>query len=508
MITINNYFKEIESVGIHTLPETLQKSHEFVLKSTDNGSHWNSYHSSEPIKRVIDLHISKLNEFISSRPTVKSAPQKNKKVNTPKPNKEKAPTKERVKKEKIFTGRKVEVIGEEVKFIKRFVGLHNRVKSENAVLNLIKALQKSIVQKLIKKTSPLAANIQYIQEKLVKAYNNRQAGSDMKIVINEADLGKFVSIAGGEQVFASIPIIKRFIGMQGKYSGDEKIVTFINHIEKSKKNDKFKDDPYEDKVKNILKALKQYKFGSERQLLIAQAELNGLSGIVKACSCQTSVGQIYHTSGKKLRGCKSRSYSDAGKGACSHHRGLSGIVTGEDIMNREYEMLNFNSQWSSLIGKPEKNFTMMIHGEPGSGKTTFLMKFIKYLSTLGSGLYVSSEEFDSVTLKDKIQQFLSPIPSNIHFASNVQNVNLGKYGFVVLDSITDLGMNLEDFKALKATYPNTAFILILQHTKDGKFKGGKEWEHEVQIAGHVANGTINIYKNRYGVKGSLNFFDN
>ncbi|PZR31615.1 MAG: hypothetical protein DI538_20760, partial [Azospira oryzae] len=53
---------------------------------------------------------------------------------------------------------------------------------------------------------------------------------------------------------------------------------------------------------------------------------------------------------------------------------------------------------------------------------------------------------------------------------------------------------------------NTSFILILQHTKAGNYKGGKDWEHEIEIAGEVEKGVITIYRNRYGVKGSMNFF--
>ena len=71
----------------------------------------------------------------------------------------------------------------------------------------------------------------------------------------------------------------------------------------------------------------------------------------------------------------------------------------------------------------------------------------------------------------------------------------------------NLGLQLQDYKDLRAKYPNTAFILILQHTKAGNYRGGKDWEHEIEIAGEVEEGVMTIYRNRYGVKGSLDFFN-
>jgi hypothetical protein len=207
------------------------------------------------------------------------------------------------------------------------------------------------------------------------------------------------------------------------------------------------------------------------------------------------------------RPCKTRKYSDSGKGACSHNKGLSGVMTAEQVANMQFKLLPFRGIYKEIIGQPEKNFTMMVNGEPGAGKTVFLMKFIKFFSDLGSVLYVTSEEFGSTTLTEKVNQYLNPIPSNVHFVSDIKTVNLSNYDLVVFDSINDLGFKLEDFKSFKKSNPETAFILVLQNTKSGQFKGGKEWEHEVQIAGEIENGVISIYKNRYGLKGEWNFFE-
>ncbi|MBK7651982.1 MAG: hypothetical protein IPJ20_16390 [Flammeovirgaceae bacterium] len=230
----------------------------------------------------------------------------------------------------------VEHIREEVKYIKRYVGLHNKVKSPNAILSFIKALQRSIVQKLIRKTSPLAEEIEMIQNKLVQAYNKMKG--EESFAINEKDLNHLVAIAGGEKVYPSIMVIKRFIGLQGQ-DDEKKINSFLKQLENLvAKKEILKDDPYSDKVNAIYKSLKQR---TSSKISISKAELNGLEGIVKACGCKDGVGRIYDTGGKKLRPCKRKTYSDASRGACSHNKGLSGVLTAEEMANRKLDLLSF-----------------------------------------------------------------------------------------------------------------------------------------------------------------------
>jgi hypothetical protein len=521
MITHQNYFTEISNINVSDLPDTLRKSHDFVTKSTNNGSTWATYHSNETIRKVINLYFEKLNQYLGN-PTERkpeAIPEvKPKHARGSVVKKGKSPTKRRAYQKNIEAkkpSKKVEHIREEIKFIKRFVGLHNKVKSPNSILSLIKALQKSIVQKLIRKTSPLAKDIQSIQDKLVSLYNSMKG--DLRIEINDKELARLVVIAGGEEVYPSINIMKRYIGMQGKEMESRKIESFMKQIESSLAKKKVgEEDPYLNKVRTILNTLKRAKPGTT--LSMAKAELNGLEGIVNSCSraeasakageCKpASLGKIYDTGGRVLRRCKSRVYSDAKKGACSHHKGLSGVLTAEEIANRKFEYLTFTPPWSNLIGKPATNFTMMLHGEPGAGKTTLLLKFAKYLAnTFGKVLYVSSEEFAASTMTEKVNALLNPFPANLEFAENLKDPNLSKYNFIILDSVNDLGLQLQDYKGLREKHPNTAFILILQHTKSGKYRGGKDWEHEIEIGGQVVNGVITIYRNRYGVKGSMNFF--
>ncbi|MBX7090371.1 MAG: hypothetical protein K1X62_07455 [Cyclobacteriaceae bacterium] len=504
MITANNYFEEVQRIGVDTLPETLKKGHDLVVRSTSNGTTWSNYHGSDSIKKVIDLYFQKLTEYAGSISPKATTPKETAKPKAAvsKPTKGASKPKKVKEVEKPKNIKHVEHIREEVKFIKRYVGLHNKVKSPNAILAFIKALQRSIVQKLIRKTSPLAEEIEMIQNKLVQAFNKMKG--EESFAINDKDLSRLVAIAGGEAVYPSIAAIKRYIGLQGQ-SDEKKIHSFMKYLENLVEKKKImKDDPYADKVNAIYKSVKQR---TSAKISISKAELNGLEGIVKACGCKHEVGKIYDTGGRKLRPCKSRNYSDASRGACSHNKGLSGVLTAEEMANRKLDLLNFSSFWHTLFGNPARNFTMMFHGEPHNGKTIFLLKLAQYLAErFGDVLYVSSEEFASPTMTKKVNEFLNPLPERLHFAENLQDPDLSQYQFIILDSVNDLGLKINEYKELRKEHPDTAFIFILQHTKAGDFKGGKDWEHIAEIAGEVHKGVVNVTKNRYAPKNTLDFF--
>lgn len=490
MITSKNYFEKVPEITVSDLPSNLKEWYDFVKDITQDHTTWDYYNADGDIKATVDEYLANLSDFLQSESHV-----------TPKS--QSAERRTVVNKKRMSQVKQVEHIQEEIKFIKRYVGLHNKVKSPNAILAFIKSLQRSIVQKLIQKKSPFAKEIQKIQDNLVKAYNSMKG--EATFTIAKADLGRFVAIAGGEQVYPSITVIKRFIGLQDK--GDaKKITTFIKYMENLVKNKKVtRDDPYADKLDAIYKIIKLRKGD---RIPISKSELNGLEGIIKSCSCEKNLGRIYNTNGRKLRPCKRGTYTDAHyQGACSHNKGL-GVLSAEEMGNRQFENLDFDYPWNSLMGRPAKNFTIMFHGEPGSGKTTLLLKFAEYLANnFGNVLYISSEEHGASTLTDKINELLHPKPENLDFAPDLETPHLPAYQFIILDSINDLGLKLDDFKTLRKENPNAAFILVLQHTKDGNYRGGKDWEHHIEIGVSVENGIATVYRTRYGVKGLLNFFE-
>lgn len=521
MIDQSNYNTIIYEFGIENLDPALKAQHDNYLSIQE------FYHDDDEIRQTIDLYFSKLEKFINKfkqadtekidkeQPNKSGTREKATRHAEPKPKRTNTRTRDkrplrkgtRTKQKASNTKKvKVEHLREEIKFIRRYVGLHHKVKPPSSLLTFIKSLQRAIVQKLIRKTSPYASEIRMIQNRLIAVYNN--AKGDLKFTINEKDLNRLVAIAGGEEVYPSINIIKRYIGLQGKELDNRRLELFNKQITNALDKKRIQaDDPYYDKVKAIHNTLK--KLRADTIVQIGKAELNGLEGIVKACGCGKGLGKIYNTGGRKLRSCKKRTYTDSiNRGACSHNKGLGGVLTAEEMATRQLDLLGFFSVWLALFGSPAKNFTMMIHGEPHGGKTILLLKFAQFLAeNFGDVLYVSSEEFASPTMTNKVNEFLTPFPDRLHFSENLAEPDLSDYDFIILDSVNDLGLKVNDYKAIRQDHPDTAFILILQHTKDGQFKGGKDWEHIAEIVGEVERGSIHITKNRYAPKNSLDFFE-
>jgi len=309
---------------------------------------------------------------------------------------------------------------------------------------------------------------------------------DTQITLDKNDLGRLVAIAGGEDVYASIRLIKRFIGMQEREATPSQIESFLKQLENAFAKEKIlKDDPYADKLKAIQNKLK----AKDDKITLTKTELSGLEGIVKACACRKDLG----------------ANRDLGKA----HKLPPGVLTAEQMANRKLDLLPFTEEWLSAFGRLGRNFTMMIHGEPFNGKTILLLKLSKYLAeNFGKVLYISSEEHSSTTMTEKINEWLVPFPPGLHFAENLVNPEISDYNFVIFDSVNDLGMSVGDFKKIKQENPAVAFIFILQHTKAGKFKGGKDWEHLAEVVGEVVKGVLMTTKNRYHHRSLLKFLDN
>lgn len=562
MITRENYHQAIAKIDFESLPEDFKEGHEIFIATEKFPK------KDEAVEKILDDYLETLNDYLNfqksnKEPSIrdfynmlsknevallhtvgfnpqrqkladeldisleeirvfddrirpKTKTEKQAPTSMPEPNP--VPNNEEVRSRKAkmpkVPARHFVVVDEGTKLIKRYIGFHNKEKPMSAILSLIKAIQKEIIQQKVKRNSYYGKDFEAIQGKLVNFYNANSHKMDKVIIeINDEDLAKYVGMAGGVSVYKSVGIIKRFISMQGKEIDQATVDAYLKSIERAKITN---EDPYFNRVRSIVKYIQQKIAGKPVQ--VTEQELNGMIGILNGCGCN-DLGTIYDSKGKALRKCHSDKYSDARNGACSHHRGLrpqkkckelNGIMTAEEVAGMQYEKLPFDGRWRNLLGLPATNFDMMIFGQPGSGKTTFLLLFAHYLATtFGNVLYISGEEYDSSPLTEKVNA-LPSIPRRLVFGRSLDKLPIPLYNFqfVILDSVTDLGIDIETYKSLRLQNPDTAFILILQTTKDGKFKGGKEWEHEVEIAGEIEEGTISIYKNRYGVKGSLDFFNN
>src|ERR1035437_3872354 len=67
MITASNYSQEIMRIGIHSMPETFQTSHEFFGRATKGFTDLHRIQDEGKIKDTWKLYLEKLNNYASKK---------------------------------------------------------------------------------------------------------------------------------------------------------------------------------------------------------------------------------------------------------------------------------------------------------------------------------------------------------------------------------------------------------------------------------------------------------
>jgi hypothetical protein len=494
MITIDNYFNIVPQINFSTLPDALQKGHEFILKGSKNGASWTFYSSSPTIKKTVDIYLSKLNDYLSN--TNKAEKKKSKAALERKEHDEiikdamirqglidnggnKSSKPKKAKPTKVaFQPAMVERVPEELRFIKRFVNLDGKTKTKEEILRFINSLQKAIVEKRIRKTSPYADQIKYVQNKLIGVYNTMKV--KIKLELKPETHEEFKKLTAGEKVMASIGFIKRYISMNGKIGMKEKAKQMLQQINRAMDKGKIADnDPYITEIHELKKNLKAFTTDKTiKTLEIEQATLNGLEGIL-GCACQNLNG----------------------------FNGKPAIMNSIDFANMEFDTLGFTGKWFDLIGDPSSNFTAMVFGKPKMGKSYLCIDFAGYLArNHGKVLYVAKEEGLDYTLQQKLNDKDVAHPNL--FVASVLPKDLSPYDFIFLDSVTKLGYTPEDLTKLKHQYPSKSFVFIFQSTKDGKFRGENTFQHDVDVVIEVPEKGKAIQMGRFNQGGEIEIFAN
>lgn len=177
------------------------------------------------------------------------------------------------------------------------------------------------------------------------------------------------------------------------------------------------------------------------------------------------------------------------------------VISSQELLKMEFETIGLKGKYRELIGDPSVGFMAMVYGLPKSGKSTMCLDFAKHLAEHhGKVLFCPIEEGYGYTLQEKIDR-LEASHLNLFIAEKVPE-DLSGFDFVFIDSVSKAGMEISDITALHKKFPKTAFIFIYHSTKEGKFRGGNEHAHEVDVIIEVVNGEA-IAKGRFSANGWL-----
>ena len=485
MTTINNYLEISRNIDFDKLPVALKNGDKLTKGAAPNS--WSAYHSNENIKRVVDAFMQKLDEYLEKNPqmsvesektTVKSEKVKAESKKKPEPKAKKPETKKETQ-EKEPEG--VEKILPEVGFIKRYVGMHGKVKTQVEVLRLLNSLQKAILEKRIRKTSVYANEIENIQNQLIKCYE--KMGDSIEITIDTKTIARYNEIANSQKTMLSVNYIRQYINLHGKKNVKEKAQGLMAKMKKAVEKHKVsKDDPYADRLNKLYNSLNEYIEGKTTTPFINKSELNGLMGLVG----------ISQKKSPALNGIEEETENPE-------------VIRSTELSQMEFKTIGLQGKYRELIGDPSVGFSAMVYGLPKSGKSTLCIDFAKYLAqNHGKVLYCAIEEKFGYTLKEKMDRLRASHP-NLYVSEKVPE-DLSAYDFVFIDSVSRAGFDMDYIRKLRQDNPKTAFIFIYHTTKEGNFRGKNENAHEVDVIIEVANGKAKG-NGRFGIGDEIKIFD-
>jgi len=189
------------------------------------------------------------------------------------------------------------------------------------------------------------------------------------------------------------------------------------------------------------------------------------------------------------------------------------IVRANEILKERYDTLKLSINFRNIMGNlpASKQWTMLLHGIAGGGKSTYSLLFAKELSKFGNILYGNFEEAVGATLQAKLK--LTKLENNkrIHFlepnteAEFWQHLDNGIYKYAVVDSLSHIAnqeKQVSIFWEKTKKYPAVSFIFICHalKSKDGKtetnYRGASTLGHIVDINQRVVDGVVWNDKNR------------
>ena len=575
MITINNYSKESKNIDWSKLPDALQNGHsnfDIMVKH---------YDSNDKIKSVIDTYIKKLNIEVSKQAKPKNSEHKdnwagekvaikksgkkfivwsikvdqifaNEKFSNhqaavdfieqnkmvlveakPVPRKtKKAPGTAAAKKKtentkaqnikSIQAAVSVEKLSIEVAFIKRYALLDGKIKSKYQILLFINALQKAILDKRIRKTSPYNKDIEHIQDELIRMFEIMN--EEVKIQITPTKLVHYKKIANSQKNMLSVSYLKRFISLHGKTGVEDKAKVLKDSMLKAVTSKKITvTDVYKTQLEAAYKSLIEYTKGITDKIIISPYSLNGISKYKPLFASKSQKKKSNKTlSGLDENEMQTIIYSadtpdeidtsvddDSKREIGKNNVRINGVISSNDLSKMHFNHIGVKGMWLDVLGDISDPFFAMISGKPGSGKSTFLALMSKYFaSEINSKvLYVSHEEGYSRTLQDKFER-CNAFDDNTDITQSLPK-NISGYDLVIIDSVSTLKLDTDDVQRLieACRKTKTSLALVYHATKDGQYKGMSENEHLVDMTIMIEQGVTHVGKNRFGGKGQMNVFD-
>lgn len=397
----------------------------------------------------------------------------------------------------------VERLDDEVTLIKRFINFHDKQRTRDQVYNLLKAVQKAILEKRVNKNSVYGKEVMQIQDSLLGALKHDVKIFDIKI--EKLQLERYTNIATGVVQMDSIRLIKRYVGLQNKTGILDKVVRLRDLFVKWNDVNVLKQPKYYRyyavAANNLNDYIQQVEVLKNKNAILkpfADAELNGL-GFLPTIIAATAGGAIqaitlHHLNKKK----NNLSGADPG------------VMSVSDAKNETFKEIGLTGDYLQLIGRACAPTSIFIYGNGGSGKSGLSLKLADKLHQLNhSVLYAAGEQYGTPTFTELLKKVNISGGENFKIVKSLNTLPIANFDVIVIDSKESANINKSsDFKQLRDAYPDKIWIITSQGLKSGEYKGDGQWLNEVETFIYCAGGKASTIgeKNRWGGKAEIKLF--
>lgn len=138
------------------------------------------------------------------------------------------------------------------------------------------------------------------------------------------------------------------------------------------------------------------------------------------------------------------------------------------LFDKKFELFEFEGVWQTFLGNPSKNFSALIYGDTGNGKTEFCVQLAGYLAGFRKVYYNSLEQGVSRTFQLALQRNnFEDVKGNFVMADGHSFNEMMEYlekrnapQVIIIDSIDYMGMTLDQYQKLRNRHPRKVIILI------------------------------------------------
>ncbi|HIB37599.1 hypothetical protein [Mesonia sp.] len=151
-----------------------------------------------------------------------------------------------------------------------------------------------------------------------------------------------------------------------------------------------------------------------------------------------------------------------------------------NILNKKFKTMPFEGEWQKSFGKPSKEFSALVWGNSGNGKTDMMIQWAKYLCNFGRVAYNSMEEGVSHTFQMAMaRHYLQGVEGQFILLDRepwddmVERMSKHKSpDFLIVDSIQYAGIKQKQYKELKELMKQKGKgLLFLSHANGKNPKG-------------------------------------